>query len=73
MKIEKIINRELTVEEIESMKKFRFYTDGVSFACLRERVMVMLHDEPSKDLTHLALWCKTVPCQSYRLPPHNYL
>ena len=53
MKIEKIVDRELTVAEIESMKKFHSYTDGVSFACLRERVMVMLHDEPSTDVEKL--------------------
>lgn len=49
MKIEKLIDRALTAEEIDSMKKFRSYTDGVSFACLRSRVMVMLDDAPSKD------------------------
>lgn len=53
MKIVKNVDRELTVEEIESMKKFRSYTDGVSFACIGPRVMVMLHDEPSKDVDKL--------------------
>ena len=53
MKIVSVIDRELTVEEIESMKKFRTYTDGVSFACLCPRVMVMLHDEPSHDVNKL--------------------
>jgi hypothetical protein len=68
MKIEKIINRELTVEEIESMKKFRSYTDGVSFACLRERVMVMLHDEPSKDVEKLK--AKALECMRQALSEH---
>lgn len=53
MEIVKLVDRELTEEEIASMKKFRSYTDGVSFACLRERVMVMLHDEPEKDVEKL--------------------
>ena len=53
MKIVRVVNRELTDREIASMRKFRFYTDGVSFACLRERVMVMLHDEQSKDVEKL--------------------
>lgn len=53
MKIEKTVNRKLTLEEIASIKKFRSYTNGVSFACLRERVMVMLHDEPSKNTKKL--------------------
>jgi hypothetical protein len=53
MKIVSVIDRELTVEEIESMNKFRTYTDGVSFACLQPRVMVMLHDEPSHDVNKL--------------------
>lgn len=53
MKIVSLVNRELTSEEIESIERFRTYTDGVSFACLRPRVMVMLHDEPSKDIDKL--------------------
>jgi hypothetical protein len=53
MKIVNVSDRKLTVEEIESIKKFRTYTDGVSFACLRPRVMVMLPDEPSHDVEKL--------------------
>ena len=53
MKIVNVVDRELTVEEIESMRKFRSYTDGVSFACIGPRVMVMLQDEPSKDIEKL--------------------
>ena len=53
MKIVNVSDRDLTVEEIESIKKFRTYTDGVSFACLRPRVMVMLPDEPSHDVEKL--------------------
>lgn len=45
MKIEKLVERELTKEEIESIKRFRSYTDVISFACLRSRVMVMLEGE----------------------------
>ena len=39
--------------EIASIRQFRSYTDGVSFACLRARVMVMLDDESSKDIEKL--------------------
>lgn len=53
MKIVSIVGRELTKGEVESMKRFRSYTDGVSFACLREGVMVMIADEPSTDLDSL--------------------
>lgn len=53
MKIISFVNRELTDREIASIKQFRSYTDGVSFACLRAQVMVMLHDEPSKDIEKL--------------------
>lgn len=50
MKIVRIADRELTKSELESMERFRSYTDGVSFACLREGVMVMIADEPSTDV-----------------------
>lgn len=53
MKIEKIVDRDLTAEEIESIHRFRSYTNGVSFACLCNRVMVMLNDEMSKDTDKL--------------------
>ena len=53
MKTVKVADRELTATEIESIKHFIFYTDGVSFACLRERVMAILDDEPSKDVEKL--------------------
>ena len=53
MKIFGIADRVLTDREMASMQQFRSYTDGVSFACLREGVMVMLHDEPSKDVEKL--------------------
>ena len=68
MKIEKIVDRDLTVEEIASMKKFRSYTDGVSFACLRERVMVMLPEEPSKDAETLKE--KALACMRQALSEH---
>ena len=53
MVIKKLVDRELTPEEIESIKTFRKYTDGVSFACLRSRVMVIMDDVPSNDLEQL--------------------
>ncbi|MGM9592879.1 MAG: hypothetical protein ACI3U8_00845 [Candidatus Onthomonas sp.] len=53
MKIISVVNRELTDREITSMQRFRSYTDGVSFACLQERVMVILYDEPSKEVEKL--------------------
>lgn len=53
MKIMNVVDRKMTAEEMESMKQFRTYTDGVSFACLCPRVMVMLHDEPSHDVEKL--------------------
>ena len=53
MKIVKVVERELTEAEIESIEHFIFYTDGVSFACLQERVMAILDDEPSKDVEKL--------------------
>lgn len=53
MNIVSVVNRELNDREITSIRQFRSYTDGVSFACLRSRVMVMLHDESSKDIEKL--------------------
>ena len=53
MKIVKVVDRELTAAEIESIEHFIFYTDGVSFACLQERVMAILDDEPDKDVEKL--------------------
>ncbi len=53
MKIVNVSTRELTKNEMESIERFRFYTDGVSFACIGERVMVMLADEESKDIEKL--------------------
>lgn len=50
MKIVKLVDRELTREELESIHRFRGYTDGVAFACLKERVMVMMEDAPVGDL-----------------------
>lgn len=50
MKILKTVDRELTEEEIQSMQKFRSYTDGVSFACIGQRVMVIIPDETSHDV-----------------------
>lgn len=32
------------------MQKFRSYTDGVSFACIGQRVMVIIPDETSHDV-----------------------
>ncbi len=49
MIIEKLVKRELTEGEIDSIKKFRFYSDGISFACLGERIMVMIDIEDQKD------------------------
>ncbi len=45
MKIVKTVDRELTEKEVESIKKFRSYTDGVSFACLKENVMIIIEEE----------------------------
>lgn len=53
MKIVKVVDRALTEAEMESIEHFIFYTDGVSFACLGERVMAILDDEPSKDVQEL--------------------
>ncbi len=53
MKIERVVDRELTAEEIESIKTFRRYTDGVSFAYLGNRVMVILDGVFSKDVDTL--------------------
>jgi hypothetical protein len=69
MRIEKIVDRELTAQEIASIKKFRSYTDGVSFACLRERVMVMLPDEPSKDPQTLKEKALEAMCQALSVHP----
>ena len=49
MKIVNLTDRELTKSEISSIKKFRSYTDGIGFACLKNRVMVMMPDETDKD------------------------
>jgi len=49
MKIVTLVDRALTDREVASMHQFRSYTDGISFACLGEGVMVMLHDVPEKD------------------------
>ncbi len=47
MVIEKLVDRELTKEEIDSIKQFRRYTDGVSYACVGEQVMIMTDiDDP---------------------------
>lgn len=41
-KIVSTVERELTEGELASVKRFRSYTDGVSFACLSEDVMLMV-------------------------------
>lgn len=48
MKIVNVANRELNEYELESIRRFRAYTDGVSFACLGEGVLMILEEE-SKD------------------------
>ena len=48
MKIVNVANRELTEYEVESIRRFRSYTDGVSFACLGEGILMIL-EEGSKD------------------------
>ena len=53
MKIKKVVDRELTAEEIQSIKTFRKYTDGVSFAYLGNRVTVILDGVFSKDVEEL--------------------
>lgn len=50
MKIKKVVDRELTAEEIQSIKTFRKYTDGVSFAYLGNLVTVILDGVFSKDV-----------------------
>lgn len=54
MKIVKVVDRELTAAETESIEHFIYYTDGVSFACLGERVMAILEDAPGKNVEELA-------------------
>ncbi len=68
MKIVTVIDRDLTEAEIASIERFRSYTDGVSFACLREGVMAMLHDEPSKDADTLRQ--KAIDRMEYALCHH---
>ena len=53
MIIKNVVNRALTDGELASMNRFRSYTDGVSFACLAERVMVMLYDAEGVEIEHL--------------------
>lgn len=45
MKIVNVSNRELSEYELESIRRFRSYTDGISFACLGEGIFVMLEEE----------------------------
>lgn len=42
MNIINVSGRELEDYEIETIKRFRSYTDGIAFACLREGVCVMI-------------------------------
>ena len=53
MKILKVVDRELTAQEIESIETFRMYTDGVSFAYLGDQVTVILDGVVSKDIEEL--------------------
>ena len=48
MKIIPMAGRPLTEAELAGIHRFRSYTDGIPFACLHERVMLML-DSPSTD------------------------
>lgn len=51
MKIVSLVNRELTEAELASIRHYIYYTDGnISFACLREGVMVDLDEEESEDV-----------------------
>lgn len=52
MKIVNVSNRELSEYELESIRRFRSYTDGISFACLGEGIFVML-EEKSKNANML--------------------
>ena len=60
MKIVNMTDRELTEDEIASIRRFRSYTDGIGFACIGANVMVMLSDEVSgapQDMKKAALRC----------------
>ena len=49
MKIINLTDRNLTEGEFNAIKQFRSYTDGVSFACLNENVMVIVDIENNQD------------------------
>ena len=44
MKIIPVVDRALTGAEMAGIERFRKYTEGVPFACIADRVMVMLDD-----------------------------
>lgn len=49
MKIINLTDRNFTEGEFNAIKQFRSYTDGVSFACLNENVMVIVDIENNQD------------------------
>lgn len=69
MKIVNVTNRDLTEGEIASIKRFHSYTGGVSFACLRENVMVGLEQEPSKDVEALKEKAYDMMSEALAVPP----
>ena len=54
LKIKKIVERELTKGEMDTIKCFRSNSDGVCFACLRENVIVMVESDGEPDVKQCA-------------------
>ncbi len=69
MVIEKLVDRELTKDEIDSIKQFRRYTDGVSYACIEEQVMIMLDIEDKRNPEKLKSAAMKIVNEALDTPP----
>ncbi len=69
MVIEKLVDRELTKGEIDSIERFRLYTDGVSYACVGERIMVMIDIDDQKNPEKLKSVAKEIVDEALNTHP----